>query len=131
MINSKNTLELLSEGKIIYSSDKSGLRPLIEMISIIKEKYSSYDNLELNDKVTGLAAAKLIIHLGKIIKIHTNIASSSAMELLLKHNIQVYAAIIVKQILNKDKTAQCPMELKSEKLNPEEFYTELKKIMNN
>lgn len=130
MINPQHTLELIYDNVVIYSSNKSRLRPLMEAILVIEEKYSSYKELKLNDKTIGLAAAKLIIYNGKIHEIHTEIASKNAVELLSKHNISIYAKKIVDKILNEDKSAQCPMEIKSENLTPEEFYNEFKKILN-
>ena len=130
MIDSEHTLELVINNKLIHSSNKSGLRPLMETINIIKEKYSTNKDIILNDKITGLAAAKLIIYCGQIAQINSELASKKAIELLLKSNTHIKAKTVVDKILNKDKTAQCPMELKSETLTPEEFYLELKRIIN-
>jgi len=130
MIDSEHTLELVINNKLIHSSNKSGLRPLMETINIIKEKYSTNKDIILNDKITGLAAAKLIIYCGQIAQINSELASKKAIELLLKSNTHIKAKTVVDKILNKDKTAQCHMELKSETLTPEEFYLELKRIIN-
>ncbi|MGV8087298.1 MAG: DUF1893 domain-containing protein [Candidatus Woesearchaeota archaeon] len=130
MINPKNTLELLYNDEIIFSSDKTKLRPLMDAIILISEKYPNYTGFRLNDKVIGIAAAKLIIYSGKIVEIKTDVASESAINILSENNIKIVAEKIVTQIFNNDKTGQCPMELKSIDLSPKEFYEELKRLMN-
>lgn len=130
MINPKNTLELIHNTDVIFTSDKKRLRPLMDAIILISEKYPNYDNFKLNDKIIGLAAAKLIIYSGKINEIYTDVASESAINILSENNIRIVAKTTVTQIFNNDKTGQCPMEIKSKDLSPREFYNELKRLMN-
>lgn len=106
----KYSLALIKDDEIIFSSDKSGLRPLIECVDGHKSKIK---DCILHDKVIGLAAAKIIIYSGMISKIISRVSSKSAIELLKKNNIKITPQIIVDNILNSDKLNICPMESKA------------------
>lgn len=118
------SLALIKDNNIVFSSDKSGLRPLIECI---KECKSKFKDCILHDKVVGLAAARLVVYSKIISLVITDIASKSAEELLNKNSVIVKAQKIVDNILNKDKSAICPMELKAQRINNnEDFFSEIK-----
>jgi len=123
---SQYSLALIKDDKIIFSSDKSGLRPLIECIKKSKGKEA---NCILFDKVIGLAAARCIIYSGFISNVIAGTASEKAIESLEKNSIKVKAATIVKNICNKDRTGICPMEKKAlEAADNATFYNELAAI---
>lgn len=117
------SLVLVSNEKKIFQSSLSGLRPLMECV---KTNYSLRD-CTLYDRVIGLAAARIIIHSGMISNIITPLTSGLAKKLLEENNIAIRAEKIVERILNKDKTAACPMETKAlEAKSNEEFFKFMK-----
>lgn len=72
------SLVLYNGDEVIFSSDKSGLRPLLECI----QKGKKGDRLF--DKVIGLAAARLIAHSGIACVVSTPIISKPAVDYLKK-----------------------------------------------
>lgn len=131
MINidySKNSLVLVYGEKIIFSSTKSGLRPLYECVTKIQDN-DLHNQYILYDKVIGLAAARLIVFSKKIGFVSTPLLSVKAKKLLHDHKIKVKAEKIVENILNIDKSDICPMEKKAmiAKSNSE-FYKEISHI---
>jgi hypothetical protein len=85
---------------------------------------------ELYDKVVGLAAARIIVYSDMITQVTTPLCSQAAKELLESNSIQVKADKIVTNILNKDRSATCPMELKAQNTtNNKEFFLEIRKLM--
>lgn len=119
----KYSLALIKDNNIVFSSDKSGLRPLIECVNECKSKFR---DCILHDKVVGLAAARLIVYSDMISLVITDVASKPAEELLNKNNIIIKAQKIVDNILTKDKSSICPMELKAQlKDDNHEFFLEI------
>ena len=106
----KYSLALIKDDEIIFSSDKSGLSPLIECVDKYKSKVK---DCILHDKVIGLAAAKIIVHSKMISGIAAKICSKPAIDLLKKNRIKITSQIIVDNILNNDKSNICPMESKA------------------
>jgi len=122
----KYSLVLIKDDNTIFSSDKSGLRPLIECVRKYKSKFNK---CTLHDKVVGLASARLIVCFDGISLVISNVISESANELLSKNKIKIETKKIVKNILNKDKSSICPMELKAQIIeNNEKFFLELKDL---
>jgi hypothetical protein len=119
----KYSLVLLKDDKIIYTSNKPGLRPIL---TCVKENRLKFENCILYDKVIGLAAARLIVYSDIVSSVITPVISKSAKELLIKNKIEIESGKVVKNILNKEKTKTCPMELKAKRINnDEEFFQEL------
>ncbi len=114
------SLVLVKDDKIVFSSDKHGLRPLVECVC-------STEGEELFDKVIGLAAARVIVACGFIKKVHTIVCSKSAKDLLEENGIVIDPKEIVENIMNKDKTDVCPMEKRArEVIDNNLFFNELK-----
>jgi hypothetical protein len=104
----KYSLALIQGDKIIFSSDRHGLRPLMDCL----ENYSQVkEKLTLHDKVIGLAAAKLIVYSGIISEVHTPLASKPAKKFLEENGVKFYAKEIVANILKKDQSSICPSEI--------------------
>ena len=115
----KYSLALIKDNKIIFSSTKSRLVPLLECIQRFKIKVN---NCILHDRRIGLAAARLIVFSNMISKVFTLTCSFQAKELLEKNNIQLIADEFVVNIL-KENGEICPMELRAKELNDnKEFY---------
>jgi hypothetical protein len=123
----KYSLALIRDGEIIFSSEKSGIRPLVECAERFMGKLAG---CELHDKVIGLAAARIIAYSGIASNIIAGTASKHAVELLEQEGISTRAGDIVEGILNKDRTAPCPME-KRALLHDDNgaFFIEVKKIL--
>ena len=122
----KYSLALIRDGEILHMSRDPGLRPLVDCVS----KFTGLtDNCILHDKVTGLAGAMVIVHSGIITSVYTGAASICASEFLEKNNIQLNAERTVENILTKDRTEVCPMELKAmDTTDPEGFFRDLLEI---
>jgi hypothetical protein len=117
------SLALQHEGRTVYSSEKGGLRPLVECIQACRGRFS---DCELHDRAIGLAAAKLVVASGMIGRIITRRASARAVVLLEGRSIPLTVDEVVPIILNHEKTAPCLMEQKAEATeDPEAFYLEI------
>lgn len=119
----KYSLVLVHSDKIIFSSSKSGLRPLIECIEYCKQHKPGSD-CTLYDKVIGLAAARLIVHSGLISLVNTPVMSKEAKKLLAENGIKASAEKIVERILNNERTGVCPMEQRAEKTTDNKAFYE-------
>jgi hypothetical protein len=103
----KYTLALIEEDKIIFSSQRHGLQPLIDCLTNNNKK----KNLVLHDKVIGLAAAKLIVYAAIISSISTTLISEPAKNFLIENGIKFFAEKVVKNILTRDRISVCPGEI--------------------
>ncbi len=116
-----------ADGKEIFSSKDSRLKPLIECI--IKHKQELKGALAA-DKVVGLAAAKLFFYAG-FSKVYALTISKSALNYLRSRELPVVYEVLVENICNKDGAGICPMEKMSLEFDDEEeFFKKLKEMMN-
>lgn len=112
IITAKNTLSernatfVAVKNEEIYISHKRGVTPIIEKID---EDSSFFRGAAVADKVTGKAAAMLLVKYG-IKDLHTGIISRNALDFLADKNITVTYDSEVEYIINRDKTDMCPME---------------------
>jgi hypothetical protein len=117
------SLALFHEGRIIFYSEKGGLRPLVECIRACRGRFSG---CELHDRAIGLAAAKLVVVSEMIDRVITRRASSRAVAFLDQHSVPLSVEEVVPIILNREKTAPCLMEQKAEATeDPEMFFREI------
>lgn len=115
----KYSLVLVKDNKVIFRSQESNLKPLIKCIKVMKNKKDCI----LYDKVIGLAAAKLIVYSKFISSVITEVISQSGADYLKSNNIDFETKRTVDNILNSNKTAICPMELKAQEIKEEkEFF---------
>ncbi len=123
---SNYSLVLFKKNEILYSSKYPGLRPIIDCID--KHRFA-HEDCTLYDKVIGLAAAKLIVYSQIISRVKTQIISKQARKFLENNNIIVRCETEVENILTKDKTKICPMELKAQNFEDnKQFFLELKNL---
>jgi hypothetical protein len=101
------SLALIKDETIIYTSDESGLRPLVRCILELAGKVSG---CILHDKVIGLAAARLALYSGMIDEIVAGTISEPARARLAAIDFPFTASATVPMILNRDRTGICPME---------------------
>lgn len=117
------SLALFHEGRMVFSSGKEGLRPLVECIRACRGHFSG---CELHDRAIGLAAAKLVVASGMIARIVTRRASARAVTLLETFSVPLSAAEVVPVLLNRDRTAPCLMEQKASATeDPDRFLREI------
>lgn len=118
------SLALFHEGRMVFSSPKEGLRPLVECIRACRGRFSG---CELHDRAIGLAAAKLVVATGGMIdRIATRRASERAMALLGRHTVPIAAGEVVPVLLNRDRSGPCLMEQKATATeDPQQFLQEI------
>ena len=89
----------------IYKSKKRGVLPLIEWY----DQGLNLKDFSVADKVVGKAAAFFYVIL-EIKELYADVISRSALELLIKNNINVSFGLLVDYIRNRTNTGFCPME---------------------
>lgn len=116
-ITSKNTLHVYKGDKLIFTSDKDRLLPLIEYI----DKFASqHHNVVIFDKIVGRAAALLCIK-ANCQEVFSPLGSQLAIEVLEKYGIKYHLTRTVPCIQTPEEK-MCPMEALSIGKAPEEFY---------
>jgi hypothetical protein len=116
-LTSKNTLRVYKGSKLIFTSDKDRLLPLVEYI----DKFASqHHNVVIFDKIVGQAAALLFIK-ADCQEVYSPLGSQLAIEVLEKYSIKHHLTQIV-PCIQKPNGNMCPMEALSIGKDPEEFY---------
>ena len=103
------------------TSDKSGIRPLMEFVSLKKDckGYSAAD------KIVGKAAAMLYVLLG-VDEVYAQVMSRAGKEMLSQNGIENYCDTLVEKIINRKGTGICPMEQTVAEIdNPYDAYKAL------
>lgn len=104
---SQHTLILTEGKKVLFTSKERGISPMLACL----DRFFGYGGrCTLHDRVTGLAAARLVVHGGFIVEVVTRVISLPAKDLLMKHGIHLLAGEIVPGISNRAKTGACPAE---------------------
>ena len=123
----KYTLALFSQGHIVFESNESRLKPLVEMVQIYKGQET---NCVLHDKIVGLASAKIIVASGIISELHAGVMSKDAEKFLSQTDIKFTFQELVEYIINNEKTGPCPMEVKAREIaDPAEFLKAMIELM--
>jgi len=123
----KYTLALFSEGHVLFESNESRLKPLVEMAQIYKGQYTG---CELHDKIVGLASAKIIVASGLVTELHAGVMSEDARVFLRPTEINFTFQELTAGIMNKERTEPCMMELKAREIeDPEELLRHMVEIM--
>ena len=106
-LNENNySLVLAKENKVVHTSLKKGLQPLIDLYHDQKQVL---EGSHIADKVIGKAAALILIE-SNINELYAELISDNAIEILDKSNIRYEYKTRVKEIRNRDNTDMCPME---------------------
>jgi len=117
------SLALFEGDRMVFSSGKEGLRPLVECIRACRGLFRC---CELHDRAIGLAAAKLVVASGMIARIVTLRASARAVGFLERHAVPLAAGEVVPILLNRERTAPCLMEQKASATeDPDQFLREI------
>ncbi len=125
---SSDTLRVYKDGKLIFSSTKDRLLPLLEYIEQFAGRYES---VVVFDRIMGNAAALLCIKAG-CTTVYSPLGSELAIKTLEKHNIEHHITETV-PFIQKDGSEGvcpeniCPMEKLSMGKGPEDFYQAMKR----
>ena len=123
----KYTLALFSQGHIVFESNESRLKPLVEMVQIYKGQET---NCELHDKIVGLASAKIIVASKIVTELHAGVMSKPARDFLRPTEINFTFQELTDGIKNNDKTGPCPMEVKAMEIaEPDDFLKQMIELM--
>ena len=116
--NSQNTLRVYKGDKLVFSSDKDRLLPLMEYL----DKFAfRHRKVVIFDKILGRAAALLCIK-ANCREVYSLLGSQLASNVLAKRGIKCHLTRTVACIQKPDSTQMCPMEALSIGKEPEEFY---------
>jgi hypothetical protein len=119
-----NTLRVYKNDKLIFTSDKDRLLPLIEYL----EKYGSrHRNTVIFDKILGRAAALLCVK-AHCREVYSPLGSRLGADVLGKRGIKYHFTLTVPCIQRPDISDMCPMEALSIGKDPDEFYRLIKGI---
>ena len=120
--SSGQTLQVYQDEKLLFSSDKDKLAPLLEYI----EQMARYHQpVVIFDKIMGNAAALLSVK-ANCREIYSPLGSQLAINTLDKYRIKYYITEIVPFIQRPNREDMCPMEELSINKDPDEFYEIIK-----
>jgi len=123
---SSDSLHVYKANKIIFTSDKAGLLPLLEYI----DRFSlCHQQVTIFDKIMGNGAALLSI-LANCQKVYSPLGSQLAINTLDKYLISYHITNTVPYIRKTPRGEMCPMEKLSLHKDPEEFYAAVRNIAN-
>lgn len=102
-------------------------RGVQDLLALISEQPERLNGAIVADKLIGKAAAA-IMAAGGVREVHTNLICTAGKQLLQSKGVVVFAAEEVPQILNRDRSAQCPFDAQ---LNEIESVEECVTILQN
>ena len=100
---------------LVYKNDSLTThtnRGIADLLSLVATQPQRLEGAIVADKIIGKAAAALMATGG--VEVHTNIICTPARKLLEGEGIKVFATKEVPRILNRDKSATCPMDSRLE-----------------
>lgn len=101
-------------------------RGVQDLLQLLNEEPERLRGAQVADKIVGRAAASLMVA-GGVSEVHTNLISTPALKLLRDADIPVSFDEEVPQILNRDRSGQCPID---SRLNDAETVEECIEILN-
>ena len=124
-LTSDDTLRVYEGNKLVFSSSKDRLLPLLEYL----ERFASdHEQVMIFDKIIGNAAALLSIK-AKCREVFSPLGSQLAVETLEKYEIKYHFSQIIPCIQRADGEDMCPIEKLSLGKSPEEFYQAMQNII--
>ena len=121
---SDDTLRVYDGDRLIFTSSKDGLQPLLEYVDRI---VPHRDEIKIFDKIMGNAAALLSVK-ADCKKVYSPLGSELAIKTLSDYNAEYYFTEIVAYIQNRERQGMCPMEKLSINKSPEEFYEVVRRL---
>lgn len=125
-LTSGDTLWVLASNKLLFTSNKDGLLPLLEYIDGLAHNQQP---VAIFDKVMGNAAALLSIKANGE-EVYSPLASQIAVDTLKEYGIRYHFKEIVPYISKPGQEEMCPMEKLSLHKGPVEFYHSVKNYLN-
>ncbi|MBA7503485.1 hypothetical protein ES706_02096 [subsurface metagenome] len=123
-LTSSDTLRVYQGNKLLFSSNKDRLIPLLEYI----DRYGhNHKPVVLFDKVMGNAAALLSVTAG-CREVYSPLGSQLAVKTLDRYGIRYNLTEIAPYIRNPNGEDMCPMEKLSVNKEPKEFYELVRKL---
>ena len=122
---SSDTLRIYQGNRLVFSSNKDRLLPLVEYID---EAAAPLPQVIIFDKIMGNAAALLSVK-ANCQGIHSPLGSRLAINTLDKYGIEYHFTKITPFIQKPDMEDMCPMEKLSMGKEPDEFYNLMKTII--
>jgi hypothetical protein len=119
---SDDTLRIFRGGKLVFSSQKDRLLPLMDYIAMHE---TGQGPLLIYDKVIGNAAALLSV-VAKADEVFSPLGSELAVKTLEKHGVKYRLEKLVPFIMRDNGKGMCPMERLSIGKEPGEFYQIMK-----
>jgi hypothetical protein len=126
-LTSDDTLRIYRGKKLVFTSKKEQLLPLMEYIAADGAKQQP---VTIYDKITGNAAALLSVR-ANAREVYSPLGSELAIKTLEKHGLRYHLGKIVPYITRDDGRGMCPMEQLSIGKEPGEFYREMKARLEN
>jgi len=124
-LNSQDTLQIYRENKLVFSSQKDKVIPLLEYI---ESPLSKQGPSIIFDRIMGNAAALLSIKAGAV-EVFSPMGSQIGIDTLVKFNIKYHINKIVPFIQKDNSNDMCFMEKLSTEKTPDDFYTAIKAII--
>jgi len=121
---SDDTLRVYDGDRLIFTSSKDGLQPLLKYVDRI---VPHRDEIKIFDKIMGNAAALLSVK-ADCKKVYSPLGSELAIKTLSDYNAEYYFTEIVAYIQNRERQGMCPMEKLSINKSPEEFYEVVRRL---
>jgi len=119
---SDDTLWVCSGDKLLFTSAKDSLLPLVDYI----DKFASQEEgVIVFDRVVGNAAALLLVK-AACRKVYSSLGSELAARTLSDHAIEYHFSETVPYIRDASRRGMCPMERLSLNKSPDEFYQVVK-----
>jgi hypothetical protein len=119
------SLVITKQGRIIYSSQEKGVRPLFQAILTMRD---SLDNAAVADRVVGSPVAMLCLYAG-ISSVYAVVASEAAVMMLRKEGVDTTAMEVIPNILNSDRTGLCPFEKLAQSVtSPSQLFSALESL---
>ena len=119
---SDDTLRIYVDKRLVFSSTKGRLLPLMEYIANYE---IGQKRAVIYDKIMGNAAALLAVK-ANAGEVYSPLGSELARQTLDRHGVKYHLTRTVPYIMRDDGKGLCPMEQLSINKEPEEFYREMK-----
>ena len=124
-LDSGDTLRVYDDDRLIFSSAKDRLLPIIEYIDRLAPHYNQ---VIIFDKIMGNAAALLSVKAGGR-EVYSPLGSRIAVRTLEQYGVKYFLTEIVPYIQKPGGEDMCPMEKLSLDKGPEEFYQVMRTVI--
>jgi len=122
-VTSADTLQVYDGDKLLFTSNKDGLKPLLEYLD---KSFPHQNEIRIFDTILGNAAALLAVR-AECKKVYSPLGSELAIKTLNEYSMEYYFTKVVPYIQNREGQGMCPMEKLSIGKSPEEFCSALRR----